>query len=250
VVIISPILAAVFYWVFAAAFTMAEHAVSRSRKIQPDVTVPPEEWRGAALRVLQNQVIVNVPVMYAYWLGMPYLGWSVDRPLPTLLEALGQTVVFILIEECLLYGFHRGIHTIRVFYHLFHSQHHEYHAPTAVTSLAAHPIDHLFVNFLPALMGPIVMRAHLVTTWMWLLLSTMVALESHTGYDFSPIFVARYRHDYHHSHGHAFYGSLGLLDWLFGTNKMEVPAILESGKHLPLKTAASFQVQKGADIKL
>lgn len=223
VVIISCMLAALFYWIAGAAFTLAEHGVSRSRKIQPDVSVTPEQWRGAVFRVLLNQLIINVPVMIGYWWLMPQLGWSYDMPLPTLPVIIGQTVVFILLEEVFLFSFHRGFHAVRPIYNLFHRQHHEYVAPTAMTALAAHPIDHLFVNFLPALSGPILMRSHLITTWLWLLLATMVALESHTGYDFSPFFNARLRHDYHHSHGHAFYGSLGFMDWIFGTDRVKLP---------------------------
>lgn len=226
----TTVFGAFVYWFIGVQMTLAELCMDRQRKLQPQTDLSPTQYRTAIRQVLVNQLLINPLLLAGYAWLMPKLNWHLTDRLPTLPTVLLQTVIFIAVEELLLYTLHRAMHVYRWAYTHFHAPHHAYTAPTPLTALATHPVDHVLLNAVPALVGPMVVRAHLVVVWMWLGVAQVSALEAHTGYDLSPFFGPPYRHDLHHSHGHVFYGAIGLLDKLFGTDKVQEGTDREVGK--------------------
>jgi fatty acid hydroxylase domain-containing protein 2 len=235
----------VVYFGAAGILTLAERSLNRQRKLQPTVPVMTgREWWFAAGMVFVNLSVVNTSVMYAYWYTFPKItNWRADTPLPTLPRVLGELVIFIMADEIVLYALHRTFHHFRWLYHHFHEPHHIYTAPTAITAIAAHPVDHLVINLVPVLAGPILMRSHLVVLWMWQVVALLSALTSHIGFDMSPVFGPPEHHDYHHSHGHAFYGALGVMDHWFGTDKLATEGQLCQEEHCLMKLESETKGQ-------
>ena len=103
--------------------------------------------------------------------------------------------------------------------------HHEYHAPFALVTQHAHPIE-VAVTGGFSIVAPIAIGAHPLTMWAWLIISVAISIDAHFGYD-APIgpralslgiFGGTVHHDEHHRRPWAnFAPFLGYLDELAGT---------------------------------
>ena len=108
-------------------------------------------------------------------------------------------------------------------YSRFHKVHHEWKAPIALAASYAHPVELMTCNVLPLMMGPVLCRAHIVTTYVWFIVAIFGSMMHHCGYRFwwahipsdpQPDF-----HDYHHENFTGNYGLLSILDKFHGTDK-------------------------------
>jgi len=52
-------------------------------------------------------------------------------------------------------------------------------------------------NVLPVLLGPLIVRAHIATAWLWIVVTLVNTSNSHSGYHF-PAFPSPEQHDFHH----------------------------------------------------
>jgi methylsterol monooxygenase len=75
--------------------------------------------------------------------------------------------------------------------------------------------EHILANTLPVLIPPMLLRTHIITTWSILAWTFLEISTVHSGFSFSKL--AR-RHDAHHEKFNVFFGYLGLLDRLHGTD--------------------------------
>lgn len=90
----------------------------------------------------------------------------------------------------------------------------------------AHSFEYTFVNALGIFLGAILLRSHVWTFWIWLVIRTLEGVDGHCGYDFwfSPFRYFPFRpganvHDFHHSHNVGNYGSFFTFwDTLCGTD--------------------------------
>ncbi|KAI9362544.1 hypothetical protein DFJ73DRAFT_598588, partial [Zopfochytrium polystomum] len=123
----------------------------------------------------------------------------------------------VVVEEVLFYYCHRLLHHPALYRH-FHKVHHEFTAPMGVAAGYAHPLEHLILNAIPLILGPLVMRAHLFTLWVWIFIAVATIVADHSGYSFPFFAPSVVRHDFHHLRFNSNFGALGLLDWLHGTD--------------------------------
>jgi sterol desaturase/sphingolipid hydroxylase (fatty acid hydroxylase superfamily) len=77
-------------------------------------------------------------------------------------------------------------------------------------------VEHALANLLPVVAGPLLVRASLLTTWIWLVIATFITLNSHAGVQV-PFCPSPWAHDLHHALLTVNYGAIGLMDWLFET---------------------------------
>lgn len=210
--------------VFAAGLTWiawAEPAWARPYRLQ---SRPPREQRlvGASVRWwLVNNGLLAVATLAAW----PLLRRSAIHmgPLPAWWVVLGQVAFFVYLDDFLYYWFHRAMHGRWLFRHV-HAWHHRIRTPWAVTGHYMHPVEYALTGTL-ALVGPLLVGAHVVTLWLWLAFRQWEAAEGHAGYEFrwTPTHLfpgndgARH-HDFHHARVRGNYaGFFPIWDRVFGT---------------------------------
>lgn len=146
--------------------------------------------------------------------------------LPTGGEIFWQIMLCLVLED---FGFHHAhqlLHTKQFYW--IHKVHHQYHAPIGIASVYAHPIEYVFGNMMPSLLGPGVLqyRMHSWTFCVWLIFRSSAAVENHSGYEFPwsmfqaiPFKAPTEYHDFHHNKNLGTYsGVLRFWDWVYGTN--------------------------------
>jgi len=160
-------------------------------------------------------------------LTWPLLALFVDLQtgaLPPWYIILGQIILFIYLDDFLYYWLHRTMHRNKWLFRHIHAKHHRFMTPWAITGNYMHPVEFVLTGSL-ALLGPLLLEAHIVTVWLWIAFRQWEAAEGHCGYDL-PISPTRYlpfsdgalHHDYHHAKMHGNYGGfLPVADRLFGT---------------------------------
>ncbi|KAF8788948.1 Fatty acid hydroxylase domain-containing [Argiope bruennichi] len=114
--------------------------------------------------------------------------------------------------------FGRLLHHPRI-YKYIHKRHHEWTSPIAITAIYCHPIEHIFSNLLPPLLGPLILGSHTATSWLWFSIAILSTLNAHSGFHF-PFFPSPEAHDFHHLKFNQNFGVLGVLDRLHGTDTL------------------------------
>ncbi|KAG2373364.1 hypothetical protein C9374_012230 [Naegleria lovaniensis] len=130
-------------------------------------------------------------------------------------------VVFILCDEVLFYVLHYAFHKVSFLYKHIHYFHHELRYTVSVGCEYAHPLEFLFGNVVPVLLGPVLMRTHLFWYWVWIAYKLLETSYVHSGFDFKLFGRLQFgtnEHAYHHSHYQDAYGAwYGLMDTMFRT---------------------------------
>ncbi len=98
-----------------------------------------------------NQIFVGIPFCIIGHYSLRWRGYEWGK-LPTFQWVLLELSICILIEELVFYYSHRLLHNPRI-YKYIHKKHHEWTAPIAITAIYCHPIEHIFSNLLPPLLG-------------------------------------------------------------------------------------------------
>lgn len=141
------------------------------------------------------------------------------------LEFASHFPLFLLIEDFSFYWLHRALHTPLLYKHI-HKLHHRYKQPNCWAVEYTHFLEYSLVSAPGIFLGPMLLRSHVSTLWVWLVIRTLEGVDGHCGYDFwfSPFRYFPFRpgaqvHDYHHSHNVGNYGSLFTFwDTICGTN--------------------------------
>jgi sterol desaturase/sphingolipid hydroxylase (fatty acid hydroxylase superfamily) len=189
-------------------------------KIQDNTQYPipiPKLWK-VVKQVLINQILVGFPFIYVASRIMKYRGYDWGPKLPTFQWVIFELSICILLEELMFYYSHRFLHHPKV-YKYIHKRHHEWTAPIAITAVYSHPIEHILSNYMPVVLGPLVLGSHVATSWLWFSIAILSTLNAHSGYHL-PFFPSPEAHDFHHLKFNQNFGVLGVLDRLHGTDSM------------------------------
>jgi sterol desaturase/sphingolipid hydroxylase (fatty acid hydroxylase superfamily) len=158
-------------------------------------------------RVVANNLLVLPALVPTYhharWWGAFSLSSS---DFPGAVELVLHLAAASVVEDAMFYWTHRTLHRPGLYPHI-HKVHHEYHHPIALSSEHAHPVEFFLGNLVPVIAGPILLRSHVFTTWMWILVRIAVSIDEHCGYTFpwSPVRLLPFGattdgHDFHHAH--------------------------------------------------
>lgn len=62
-----------------------------------------------------------------------------------------------------------------------HKMHHRYvEIDTVLATFYVHPLDHVCINLIPILLGPILTRMDFVSVWIWIAVSTFSGINNHS----------------------------------------------------------------------
>jgi 4-alpha-methyl-delta7-sterol-4alpha-methyl oxidase len=203
-------------WMAATAPAGLERFRIQTRRPRPQQLVGPSiKWWAL------NNALLLVSVVLA-WPLLRLTGVHAG-PLPSWSVIGAQLLFFILLDDFLYYWMHRAMHT-QWLYKRIHGWHHTIVTPWAVTGHFMHPVEYIVTGSL-ALVGPVLLGAHVISLWIWLGFRQWEAAEGHCGYDlpWTPTHVLPFNdgaihHDVHHARVRGNYaGFLAWTDWLFGT---------------------------------
>jgi fatty acid hydroxylase domain-containing protein 2 len=234
VVYVPAMVHALSFWIPSALLTYVD--VKRPAflwrfKIQKDRVVSAKAIRWCALVVLFNQVVLALPLQMVLYSTFERFGMNADAELPSLWVSLARMSLFVLANEVMFFYGHWMLHH-RALYKSIHRMHHDFRAPFCMACEYAHPIEFVLGNVIPVVAGPLLTGAHVYELWAWLTIALLSTISGHSGYCM-PFGIGDSRiHDSHHRVYANAYGSIGLLDWLHGTQ----PNL----KAKPYKVTATF----------
>jgi len=184
-------------------------------------------WRTVYLYCLN--VLIISPFFY-----VPFYVWEVPVDLdfsmdgiPSSLKMVGQVLFCMLMEDLTFHISHRMLHRPSI-YPYIHKIHHEHKVTIGMAAYHAHPLEFIFGNVLPSIVGPLILKTnmHFLTAFTWYFLRTAESIDGHSGYEFSwsPFrilpFASDYGyHTYHHSNNVGNYSSFFTIwDTVLGSN--------------------------------
>ncbi|KAJ5167771.1 uncharacterized protein N7482_003365 [Penicillium canariense] len=194
---------------------------SQRHKIQPTPKQPTRtDIVHCFLVVTRNQIlssVLHLSLIYIAGKAGASSSYRVTATLPPPAEFARDFAICLLLREAMFYYSHRLLH-VPYFYRRIHKTHHKFTAPIALAAQFAHPLEQIFANALPISLPPQLLQSHILTFWVFLTWELLNTATVHSGYDFFRNQAKK--HDLHHEKFNLNYGSIGLLDWVHGTDKL------------------------------
>lgn len=212
---------AMFWPMSIASFLMDYYhpASLKGYKNQENERISPEKYRKVFAVAVMNQ---GVTFTVCWGIGrfvFPYTSpQGMGRELPSAPRVIMEVLAGSVFSEIWFYFGHRAMHESQWLWDNVHSWHHSIKAPSCMASIFAHPLEHLTVSLPTIALGPLACGSHAVSMCAFAFFSTMQVCFGHSGWHF-PLFPPNEFHDYHHSNGYENYGTNGLLDIIFNTQK-------------------------------
>jgi len=223
-----------YYWAVSMFFLYLDYyapAWAQPYKLQPNRKFDIHKFKSAILLVFFNNAVIGGLIIS--YIIMPHQTAKRDffsTDLFSVYDFLKWAVMIYLVEDITFYVTHRICHENKWLYQNVHKIHHEWQTPCAMIATYAHPLEHMFVNILPATLGVYLFSEHCLFDFIWFFMACTNTLITHSGYHFPGCIVLPERHDFHHERFTENYG-VGLMDMLFGPSvffKKSIHAITES----------------------
>ena len=244
-----PAIVVTFAYVTGALACIAIESMPslRQYKLQPKVH-PRAAWRECMRHVFFHKLTSEIPLTFAGFPIFVALGVSATAPLPSVATVVLTLVASFVIEDAWHYFAHRTLHT-RWAYKKIHFIHHKYTTPFGPAANYAHPAETVFTGF-GTLLAVIVIRPHLFTVLVWIVVRQWQAMSVHVGYDFPwrpsrfiPLVGGARFHDRHHRHFKSNYAPTFVwLDRLLGTADEKALGVPEAPR--PLSVARTVTEQE------
>lgn len=180
------ILSVTFYFAFCTPFMIADLYGEKwwwmhKYKIQPDKVVTYAHIFDTLSNTFWNHVLLILPATIAQMIWTPP---TILPPMaPTWFEFIWQQLAILIVFDFQYFVWHMSHHKVRFLYKHIHAIHHRYHAPFVWVTQYLHPWELLTVGFLITT-NSWFFKCHPMTTWAYMLLSIIVSVEAHLGYDF------------------------------------------------------------------
>jgi sterol desaturase/sphingolipid hydroxylase (fatty acid hydroxylase superfamily) len=193
---------------------------SNRHKIQSERRQPSRAQIIHCIRHVGLNEIVGLSIQLALRtaFGFQYSVFRVERQLPGLWTVVSDIVYGSLAREFVFYYIHRAFHH-PLMYTKVHKQHQQFTAPISFAGQYAHPVEHIFANLVPVIVPLALRGANLVSATIFVLYEIWQAAADHSGYDFVKLPPTKF-HDLHHEKFRVYFGTIGLMDWLHGTDKV------------------------------
>lgn len=112
------------------------------------------------------------------------------------------------VYEFLFWFIHRLLHTSYLYKHI-HYVHHELRTTVGIGGIYVHPLEFVFVNFLPGFISAYAFKHNIISLCILMALSGGGAITTHSGYTGT--------HVIHHWTKHCYFSIFGVMDRLMGT---------------------------------
>jgi methylsterol monooxygenase len=221
---LAPTIAVNLAWAGGALACLAFDQIPslRKHKIQERLNGTREFWRAAGHAVL-TKLVSEIPLTFAAYPLFVWLGVETRAPLPSAARVLATLAFCLVVEDAWHYFAHRALHT-RWGFDKIHYLHHHYTTPFGVAASYAHPLETMFTGF-GTVLPVLILRPHLSTMLLWIVLKQLQATAVHSGYQFPwrpsrflPFLVSAGFHDRHHRRFNRNYApNFVWLDKLLGT---------------------------------
>lgn len=159
------------------------------------------------------------------WNVFKAIGMRAEAELPGPWEMIAQLLLFFVLDDLFFYAYHRLFHEVPVLYKAVHKIHHKFKTPFVLSALAIHPAEQFMQSF-GFFLGPVILKPHLFTFWIWLIVRQASGFCDHLGYDFKctgwsyPVLGGARFHDLHHEKNIGNFASVfPWIDRIFGTER-------------------------------
>jgi len=149
-------------------------------KIYPEVRVTWTQARQCLSLTMWNQMLFVLPISVVQWVWTPVTVFP--RRAPSLFEFLWQMYVALAIFDAFFYIFHITFHRVKFLYRHVHSVHHRFARVNIWVAQYDHPWELISLGFLGTI-SPLLLGAHPLTSWAFMMLNDWVGADSHGGYD-------------------------------------------------------------------
>lgn len=117
--------------------------------------------------ILFNSAIAGLFAALLLTWGLPDAAFD-WRALPGASTLVRDAIVWMAVNEVMFFYSHRFLHLNKRMYAMVHKVHHKWTAPISFAAVYAHPLEVVFGNALPVLVGSLLCRSHIFTTAVWL----------------------------------------------------------------------------------
>ncbi|KAI1126243.1 sterol desaturase family [Nemania abortiva] len=232
--LVGTLAAHIVFWLvpslFFLLFDTLVPSLAESVKLYGPASIPRRNTsslaRQALLAVLNlalfSALQAAISVAATSLLHRPLFKTSTTLPLPW--QIIKHIITLYTAREVLTYYIHRHVLHSRGAIARLHAQyaHSRKAAPYSLMLYADHPLPLMLHRLLPVYLPPLVVRPHLLTYFLFALLTTIEDMLSMSGYSVVPGIImggiTRRTAAHYASGGKGNYGAWGLLDWVNGTS--------------------------------